>query len=198
MQDSTLCPRQFLHALLLCWGALCRVCHQPGKRKTFPGCSEGLDASRFFNNFTVIHMSPWVQPKGNSRWCSAVVTVVRTSTCFFRWTHTPKLLVSTVRYNCGPETYYSVCVCVCFLPIHSGHQVRWTYQPRSHRRKVTQDFLSTFFLRFVPLFFSREGFSHSFPSSTVKSNYSGHLETTLDQQVINNRGNRASLWGRRG
>ena len=29
-------------------------------------------------------------------------------------------------------------VCVCFLPIHSGHQVRWTYQPGSHRRKVTQ------------------------------------------------------------
>ena len=25
-----------------------------------------------------------------------------------------------------------VCV-VCFLPIHSGHQVRWTYQPGSHR-----------------------------------------------------------------
>ena len=23
--------------------------------------------------------------------------------------------------------------CVCFLPIHSGHQVRWTYQPGSHR-----------------------------------------------------------------
>ena len=34
----------------------------------------------------------------------------------------------------------AVCVCVCFLPIHSGHQVRWTYQPGSHRRKVTQDF----------------------------------------------------------
>ncbi|CAN0259758.1 unnamed protein product, partial [Ascophyllum nodosum] len=31
-------------------------------------------------------------------------------------------------------------LCVCFLPIHSGHQVRWTYQPGSHRRKVTQDF----------------------------------------------------------
>ena len=31
-------------------------------------------------------------------------------------------------------------VFVCFLPIHSGHQVRWTYQPGSHRRKVTQDF----------------------------------------------------------
>ena len=44
----------------------------------------------------------------------------------------------------------AVCVCVCFLPIHSGHQVRWTYQPGSHRRKVTQDFSSTFFLRCVP------------------------------------------------
>ena len=63
------------------------------------------------------------------------------------------------------------CVCVCFLPIHSGHQVRWTYQPGSHRRKATQDFSSTFFLRCVPLFFSRKGFSHSFPSSTVKSNF---------------------------
>ena len=41
----------------------------------------------------------------------------------------------------------------------------------THRRKVTQDFLSTFFLRCVPSFFSREGFSHSFPSSTVKSNF---------------------------
>ena len=38
--------------------------------------------------------------------------------------------------NCRME----MCVCVCFLPIHSGHQVRWTYQPGSHRRKVTQDF----------------------------------------------------------
>ena len=35
---------------------------------------------------------------------------------------------------------------MCFLPIHSGHQVRWTYQPGSHRKKVTQDFSSTFFL----------------------------------------------------
>ena len=41
-------------------------------------------------------------------------------------------------------------VCAWFLPIHSGHQVRWTYQPGSHRRKVTQDFSSTFFLRCVP------------------------------------------------
>ena len=36
---------------------------------------------------------------------------------------------------------------ICFLPIHSGHQ--WTYQPGSHRRKVTQDFSSTF-LRCMP------------------------------------------------
>ena len=44
-----------------------------------------------------------------------------------------------------------VCVCVlCFLPIHFGHQVRWTYQPGSHGSKVTQDFSSTFFLRCVP------------------------------------------------
>ena len=33
----------------------------------------------------------------------------------------------------------------CFLPIHSGHQIRWTYQPGSHRRKViTRNFSSTF------------------------------------------------------
>ena len=36
------------------------------------------------------------------------------------------------------------------IPIHSGHQVRWTYQPGSHRRKVTQDCSSTFLLRCVP------------------------------------------------
>ena len=41
-----------------------------------------------------------------------------------------------------------LCVCV-FSPIHSGHQVRWAYQPGSHRRKVTHDFLSTFLLRWV-------------------------------------------------
>ena len=41
-----------------------------------------------------------------------------------------------------------VCVRVCFLPIHSGLQ--WTYQPGSHRKKATQDFPSTFFLRCLP------------------------------------------------
>ena len=30
-------------------------------------------------------------------------------------------------------------MCVCVFSSHScGHQVRWTYQPGSHRRKVTQ------------------------------------------------------------
>ena len=51
------------------------------------------------------------------------------------------------------------------------HQVRWTYQPGSHRRKVTQEFSSAFLLRCVPQLFSREGFDHPFPSSTVKSNF---------------------------
>ena len=32
-------------------------------------------------------------------------------------------------------------VCVCFLPIRSGHQVRWTYQPGSHRRKITHCYI---------------------------------------------------------
>ena len=31
MQDSTLCPRQYLHAPLLCRVTLCRVSHQPAK-----------------------------------------------------------------------------------------------------------------------------------------------------------------------
>ena len=60
---------------------------------------------------------------------------------------------------------------VCFIDIYSGRQVRWMYQPGSHRRKVTQDLSCTFLLRCVPLFFSREGFNRSFPSSTVKSNF---------------------------
>ena len=63
-----------------------------------------------------------------------------------------------------------VCV-VCFLPICSGRQVRWTYQPghaggRSHRISHPQDFCGAW------LHFSREkGFNHSFPSSAVKSNF---------------------------
>ena len=53
-------------------------------------------------------------------------------------------------FSAESDDHTYMCVCVCFLPIHSGHQVRWTYQPGSHRRNVTQDFSSTFFLRCVP------------------------------------------------
>ena len=62
-----------------------------------------------------------------------------------------------------------VCVCVCFLPIHSGHQVRWTYQPGSRRRKEghTRFLIHLSAVRAL-IFLSREGFSHSFPSSTVQ------------------------------
>ena len=42
----------------------------------------------------------------------------------------------------------STTVFVCFLPIHSGHQ--WTYQPGSHRRKVTQEEGHTGFLIHLP------------------------------------------------
>ena len=49
-------------------------------------------------------------------------------------------LLDEKTHDPSPRTSVCVRVCVCFLPIHSGHQVRWTYQPGSHRRKVTQDF----------------------------------------------------------
>ncbi|CAN0001872.1 unnamed protein product, partial [Ascophyllum nodosum] len=55
--------------------------------------------------------------------------------------------LTTMKIHNLVESY--MCVVLCFLPIHSGHQVRWTYQPGSHRRKVTQDFSSTFLLRCV-------------------------------------------------
>ena len=31
------------------------------------------------------------------------------------------------------STFCLECVCVCVLSIYSGHEVRWTYQPGSHR-----------------------------------------------------------------
>ena len=46
--------------------------------------------------------------------------------------HTGYATISTVLFSRQDSS-------VCFLPIHSGHQVRWTYQPGSHRRKVTQE-----------------------------------------------------------
>ena len=45
-----------------------------------------------------------------------------------------------------PLNSHASVLCVCFRPIHSGHQVRWTYQPGSHRRKVTQEESHTGFL----------------------------------------------------
>ena len=86
------------------------------------------------------------------------------------------------RQNCwSPPPYpclccshlFSSCVCLCvFFPfILDIKFVGRTSRGHTDRRKVTQDFSSTFFLRCVPSFFSREGFSHSFPSSTVKSNF---------------------------
>ena len=61
-----------------------------------------------------------------------------------------------------------MCV-ICYHPIYSGRQACERTRPGSQRRKVTQDF-STFLLPCLLQFFSREGFSRSFPSSTVKSN----------------------------
>ena len=76
---------------------------------------------------------------------SAVLALI-----FFARRIQPLFFPSTVKL-----TFVCVCV-VCFLTIYSGHQVRWTNQLGSHRRKVTQDFSSTFLLRCVPDFFSRE------------------------------------------
>ena len=66
------------------------------------------------------------------------------------------------------------CVVCCVFSSHSF----WTSSSLDVPAGVTQeeghthDFSSTVFLRCVPYFFSREGFSHhSFPSSTVKSNF---------------------------
>ena len=54
-------------------------------------------------------------------------------------------------------------VCVYFLPIYSGRQVCRTYQPGSHRRKVTLDFSTTFLLRCVPCFFREQDSAFPFP-----------------------------------
>ena len=56
-----------------------------------------------------------------------------------------RIFCTAVLSRCKFSPPTVVCV-LCFLPIHSEHQVRWTYQPGSHRRKGTQDFSSTFFL----------------------------------------------------
>ena len=56
----------------------------------------------------------------------------------------------------------------CRPSVFSSH-LFWTSSLLDVPAGVTQDFSSTFLLRCVPSFFSREEFSHSFPSSTVKT-----------------------------
>ena len=46
------------------------------------------------------------------------------------------LLYISAYFMCN---YSGMCF-LCFLAIRSGHQVRWTYQPESHRRKVIHNF----------------------------------------------------------
>ena len=87
--------------------------------------------------------------------------------------------VRTVEWGvwyCSPFSVGINAACVCVCVWFCSH-LFWTSSSLDvpagvkQRRKVTHDFSSTFFLlRCMPLFFSREGFSRSFPSSTVKSN----------------------------
>ena len=62
-------------------------------------------------------------------------------------------------------------VCVCFLPIHSGHQVRWTYQPGSHRRKVTHCYIpssvAVHYLKTELTYLSSQGPGVSIHHSTI-------------------------------
>ena len=60
-------------------------------------------------------------------------------------------------------------LCV-FFPFILDVKFVWVYQPESYRGKVTQDFHPPSFYD-ACLYFSRGGFSRSFPSSTVKSKF---------------------------
>ena len=98
-----------------------------------------------------------VRPKGtqSSMYYLVLLLIVKVCTSTFVANvyvgyHHPRAYCTTSATVYINSLLQLLCVCVCFLPIHSGHQVRWTYQPGSHRRKVTQDFSSTFFLRCVP------------------------------------------------
>ena len=72
----------------------------------------------------------------------------------------------------GKRLFWRRDVCVCVLSSHLfWTSDLWTHhQPGSHRRNVTQD-LYTFLFRCLPYFLPREGSSHPFPSSTVKSDF---------------------------
>ena len=83
-------------------------------------------------------------PSGRSRFYR--VTQLRTVGVHCREsTGTGPVLLKVVRVTSAAFSGFTMCACVCFLPIHSGHRVRWTYQPGSHRRRVPQDFSSSFF-----------------------------------------------------
>ena len=70
----------------------------------------------------------------------------------------------------GPTSHKTLRKSTCVCCVFSSHSF-WTSGSLDVPAGVTQDFSSTFLLRCVPSFFSREGFSRSFPSSTVKSNF---------------------------
>ena len=65
----------------------------------------------------------------------------------------------------------NVCVCVLYHPIYSERQTCGrTSRGHTGSRKATRDF-STFRLRCLPSFLSREAFSRPFHSLTLKSNF---------------------------
>ena len=69
-----------------------------------------------------------------------------------------------------PNKWRTIISCVCVFSSHSFWTSSSLDVPAGVTQEEAQDFSSTS-LRCVPSFFSREGFSHSFPSSTVKSNF---------------------------
>ena len=67
-------------------------------------------------------------------------------------------MITSLSHLLNTTVCVCVCVCVCCHPIFSRRQ-DCGLPPGSHRRKVTQHFSSTFLLRCLPYFFSREGLS---------------------------------------
>ena len=136
------------------------------------GLTDGLPStldsvrSRFERDRTSLRCPPYAAPNSVQ-----VLKMTRRRDClmtphFLIWSFGPK--IGSVHEICDQTD----CVCVCVFSSHSF----WTSRSLDVPAGVTQEeghtgFLSTFFLRCVPSFFSREGFSLSFPSSTVKSNF---------------------------
>ena len=79
MQDSTLCPRQYLHAPLLCWGALCRGSHQPGKY----GIKTKIKNRNRFNSRQAVRSNPFMSKKpqvevnqGSKSWLTSTLKLL--------------------------------------------------------------------------------------------------------------------------